>query len=48
MNATSGTALINIPAGLSAGPFKFATGVTAPAALSHTASVDIEFEIAEL
>lgn len=48
LNAVSGTPSINIPPGLSAGPFKFATGVTAPAALAHTASVDIEFEIAEL
>lgn len=48
LNAVSGTVMIRIPPGLAAGPFLFAPNVTAPAALAHTASVDIEYEIAEI
>jgi len=48
LDAVSGTPIIRIPPGLSAGPFLFTPTVTAPAALAHTASCDIEYEIAEI
>lgn len=48
MTAVSGTAMIRIPPLGQAGPFMFTPTVTAPAALAHTASVDLEYEFAEI